>query len=487
MGAIMAIGVAVANAILLVTFAERDRIDGRRGIRWPPFPGAASRLRPILMTTCAMIGGMLPMAIGLGEGGDQTAPLGRAVIGGLSGGTIATLMILPAIFAILQSGQTRKASLCIRPTARDDQPGLAWAVAGRPRAKRRGRSRRPMKRGDVHDTSDVGRRLLAAVLLQQRWTIFPAMFWRTRCRDRRGDFAQTVQTAVGGDQQRGERSAGVCRSGDHSGVFCNRLSMPRISDMSPKVQADIGDHVSKNQLLAVIDDPELRQQLERAHAAVQQNRAALEVSKRRLVGLQADLVLQQVTLRRKEQLSSRKAASQQHLDEQRGKEGVSRANVEAGEADINLAEANLEAATADQRRLEALLQYTKIVAPYDGVITHRTINPGDLVQTGTANRPMAPLFTCQEIDKVRVFADVPETNAAAIRPGWMAEVRLFGPDGQTVRGSVTRVSAALDPTTRTMRIEIDLPNPDEKLLPGMYAQVSLWPSSGSADVHSVSR
>ena len=254
-----------------------------------------------------------------------------------------------------------------------------------------------------------------------------------------------------------------------------------------EVHADIGDHVSKNQLLAVIDDPELRQQLQRAYATVQQNRAALEVSKRRLVGLQADLVLQQVTLRRKEQLVVSKAASQQDLDEQRGKEGVSRANVAAGEANVNLAEANLEAAIADQHRLEALLQYTKIVAPYDGVITHRTINPGDLVQSGTANRPMAPLFTCQEIDKVRVFADVPETNAAAIRPGWVAEVRLFGPDGQTVLGSVTRVSAALDPTTRTMRIEIDLPNPDEKLLPGMYAQVSLWPSSGSADVHSVSR
>ncbi len=108
-GAIMAIGVAVANAILLVTFAERDRIGGAH-VPDAAVAGAASRLRPILMTGCAMIAGMLPMAVGLGEAGSQTAPLGRAVIGGLTGGTIATLIILPAIFTLLQGEHTRKSA-----------------------------------------------------------------------------------------------------------------------------------------------------------------------------------------------------------------------------------------------------------------------------------------------------------------------------------------------------------------------------------------
>jgi multidrug efflux pump subunit AcrB len=107
MGAIMAVGVAVANSILLVTFAERSRLEGRE----PPaaaLDGARSRLRPILMTSAAMIAGMIPMAIGIGEGGEQTAPLGRAVIGGLSGATLTTLLVLPAIFAMLtwKSGRT---------------------------------------------------------------------------------------------------------------------------------------------------------------------------------------------------------------------------------------------------------------------------------------------------------------------------------------------------------------------------------------------
>lgn len=111
MGAIMAIGVAVANAILLVTFAERARVEGLPA-RDAAVEGARSRLRPILMTSAAMIAGMVPMALALGEGGDQSAPLGRAVIGGLIAATLATLVVLPSIFAIVQGSATaRSASL----------------------------------------------------------------------------------------------------------------------------------------------------------------------------------------------------------------------------------------------------------------------------------------------------------------------------------------------------------------------------------------
>ena len=105
MGTIMAVGVAVANAILLVTFAERSRLSGASSDQ-AAIEGAASRLRPILMTSFAMIAGMLPMAVGLGEGGAQVAPLGRAVVGGLVAATLATLVILPAVFAIASGKRT---------------------------------------------------------------------------------------------------------------------------------------------------------------------------------------------------------------------------------------------------------------------------------------------------------------------------------------------------------------------------------------------
>ena len=111
MGAIMAVGVAVANAILLVTFAERSRIQSGDALA-AAVEGGRSRLRPILMTSFAMIAGMLPLALGLGESGDQTAPLGRAVVGGLALATIATLFVLPAFFAIIRRGSsTRSGSL----------------------------------------------------------------------------------------------------------------------------------------------------------------------------------------------------------------------------------------------------------------------------------------------------------------------------------------------------------------------------------------
>jgi multidrug efflux pump subunit AcrB len=101
MGAIMAVGVSVANAILLVTFAETSRRQGRtaaQGAREAAF----TRLRPILMTTAAMIAGMIPMSLGLGEGGEQTAPLARAVIGGLAASTVSVLFVLPLVFSVAQ-------------------------------------------------------------------------------------------------------------------------------------------------------------------------------------------------------------------------------------------------------------------------------------------------------------------------------------------------------------------------------------------------
>ena len=247
-----------------------------------------------------------------------------------------------------------------------------------------------------------------------------------------------------------------------------------------QVNHDIGDHVKIGQVLAVIEDPELQAQSDRAQAAVQQAKAALEVAKRQLAGLQADLTLQQVTLKRQKELFAGKAATHQALDEAQAKQSVSSANVETGNAKIGLAEADLQAAKAEAERLQALLQYDKIVAPFDGVVTRRLVNPGDLVQAATSTRT-SPLFSLQKLDTVRVFADVPEASAAGIRPGLPADVKLYGPAAVTVHGTVTRIANSLDSATRTMRVEIDLPNPREKLLPGMYAQVTLGPEPQQVD------
>jgi multidrug efflux pump subunit AcrB len=129
MGAIMAVGVAVANAILLVTFAERSRMSGTVADA-AAVDGAQSRLRPILMTSFAMMAGMMPLALGLGEGGEQTAPLGRAVVGGLAMATLATLLVLPSVFAIVQARAHRR-STSIDP----DDPTRSDFVAPIPQPK----------------------------------------------------------------------------------------------------------------------------------------------------------------------------------------------------------------------------------------------------------------------------------------------------------------------------------------------------------------
>jgi len=130
MGAIMAIGVAVANAILLVTFAEHHRRDQGATARVAAVAGAQGRLRPILMTSCAMTAGMIPMALGWSEGGEQTAPLGRAVIGGLAAATLATLIVLPSVFAIIQGWAGRRSASIdpADPESSEYDPRL-WAVA----------------------------------------------------------------------------------------------------------------------------------------------------------------------------------------------------------------------------------------------------------------------------------------------------------------------------------------------------------------------
>jgi multidrug efflux pump subunit AcrA (membrane-fusion protein) len=234
-----------------------------------------------------------------------------------------------------------------------------------------------------------------------------------------------------------------------------------------------------------------QEQAKAAEAGVRQSKALLDVAKRQLAALQAERDLTQATLKRQEELFKEKAATSQQMDEMRAKAQVAAAAADVGQAKIASAEADIHAseaaravavaqvhvATVDVARTRTLLGYTKVIAPFDGVITRRLVSPGDLVQAATTNRN-APLFTCQKVDVVRVFCDVPEANASFVRAGTKAEVKLSGNSAKPIQATVTRLSGAMDPATRTMRVEIDLPNADETIRPGMYAQVTLMPHVG---------
>ena len=246
----------------------------------------------------------------------------------------------------------------------------------------------------------------------------------------------------------------------------------KVSGYLSEVRVDIGDHVKSGQILAVIDVPEMDQELAESVAQLESRRRSLEAAQRQLEHNKADLALQEVTFNRQNTLNKEKWVSDQALDEIHAKAAVARADVQLAEANRALAAAQVDLAAATVEKNKALVGYEKIIAPFDGVISQRRVNRGDLVQAPTATRT-TPLFRIQRIDTMRVFCYVPEGEAPQVRVGDAAKVKVFGLGTEPILGAVTRFAVRLDPETRNMRTEIDLPNADERLYPGMYAEVAL--------------
>src|ERR1700746_937730 len=238
------------------------------------------------------------------------------------------------------------------------------------------------------------------------------------------------------------------------------------------VRVDIGDHVKPGQVLAVIDIPELEQQLAKAQAQLPAKQSALETARRPVDHDRANRTLQDITLKRQEALFKDQWVPAQMVDQTRADAAVAKANVGVAKANRALAAHQIDLAAATVEKTKALLAYSQIVAPFDGVVARRPVNRGDLVQPPTGTL-MTPLFTVQRIDTIRVFCDVPENDVPHLHIGDPAIVKPYGLEGKPFVGTVTRFSFSLDPATRNMRTEIDLPNPEERLYPGMYAEVSL--------------
>jgi RND family efflux transporter MFP subunit len=238
------------------------------------------------------------------------------------------------------------------------------------------------------------------------------------------------------------------------------------------VRVDIGDHVKAGQVLAVIDLPEMEKQLAEDEAQLASKQSALETARRQVDHDKANRTLQDITLKRQEALFKDHWVPAQMVDQTLADAAVAKANVGVAKANRTLAAHQIDLAAATVEKTKTLLAYTQIVAPFDGVVARRLVNRGDLVQPPTGTL-MTPLFRVQRIDTIRVFCDVPENDVPYLHIGDPAIIKPVGLDGKPFIGKVTRSSLRLDPGTRNMRTEIDLPNPKERLYPGMYAEVSL--------------
>jgi RND family efflux transporter MFP subunit len=206
--------------------------------------------------------------------------------------------------------------------------------------------------------------------------------------------------------------------------------------------ADIGAHVSKGQLLAVIEAPEVDQELSHARAMLTQ--------------AQANLQLATVTAARYRELIQSNSVSQQEVDN--------------NNQNLNSQTANVQAATAEVGRLEQMQGFEKIYAPFDGVITARKTEVGDLINAGNSGLG-AELFRISNINTMRVYVNVPEMYSEAIASGVGASMEVASLPNRQFTGSVARTSHAIGMNSRTLLTEVDVPNPKGELFPGAYAQV----------------
>jgi RND family efflux transporter MFP subunit len=213
----------------------------------------------------------------------------------------------------------------------------------------------------------------------------------------------------------------------------------RTSGYLKQWSVDIGQHVRKGELMAVIETPEIDQQL--------------QVSEANLKSAQADLALANTTSERYQNLLKSDSVSRQETD------------VAIGGAAAK--QAALEAAKANVRRLQQLQSFERVYAPFAGVVTVRNTDIGALIDAGSASAPKE-LFRIASIDKLRVFVAVPETYAPAVHDGDNVTLTLDEYPGKQFMGVIARNSSAIDPASRTLNVEVDVNNPDGKLLPGAY-------------------
>src|SRR5882672_7652907 len=250
-----------------------------------------------------------------------------------------------------------------------------------------------------------------------------------------------VQTVNVIHPQRGKASSDLTLPGMIQ-AFSQSPIYARVDGYVRAWHADIGTHVTKGQLLAEIDAPEVDQQLNQARAMLNQAETSLALAK--------------ITAPRYQELIKTNSVSQQEVDQ--------------NNQNLAAQQANVQAASAAVSRLEQMQGFEKIVAPFDGVITLRKTDFGDLVNAGNAGVGRE-LFHISQNNIVRVFVTVPEEFSKQVKPGTRASMDLTELPNRHFAAAVTRTANAIDVNSRTLTVELDVPNPSGELLPGAYANV----------------
>jgi RND family efflux transporter MFP subunit len=241
------------------------------------------------------------------------------------------------------------------------------------------------------------------------------------------------------------------------------------------INVDVGDHVKEGQVLAVLEVPELAAELSGADAAVRRSEEEIRRAQSDVIGAQSAHAAAHSGYARLKQASDARTGlvAQQEIDDSQAKDLEAEAQVASAEAQLSAARQQLEVAQANQKQYYALANYSRITAPFAGVITARLADTGALIQGGTsANSGAGPVVRLAEVSKLRLVLPIPESAASQIHLGDPVNAHIQALN-QDFQGKVSRFSDSLDRQTRTMETEIDFANKDGRMIPGMYAEATL--------------
>ena len=248
----------------------------------------------------------------------------------------------------------------------------------------------------------------------------------------------------------------------------------KVSGYVRKIFVDIGDRVRKGQVLAELDVPELSAQVDEAQSGILRSQEDILRAKSTVARAEADHSALHAAYQRLQQAAAAQPGliAQQELDDAQSKDSSSEAQIDVAKAELSSMQQSLGIAKANRLHYSSLADYAHITAPFNGVVTWRYSDTGSLVQAGTSSASAQPVVKVAETDILRLRLPVPAALAGYVRIGDPAHISIES-TGQQLTGKVVRTTGELDTATRTLQVEIDLKNADNKIDPGMYADVEL--------------
>ncbi len=251
--------------------------------------------------------------------------------------------------------------------------------------------------------------------------------------------------------------------------------MAKVAGYISKINVDVGDRVHQGDLLATLEVPEMADDLRRARAALDRSEAEVARARDELRRAESAHELAHLSFERLSGVAKKKPGliAQQEIDDARSKDLVSEAQVSAAKSALAAANEQVGVNQAEMQKVQTMIQYTRVTAPFTGVITKRYADTGSMIQAGTASQSQAmPVVRLSENSLLRLILPVPESSVPAVHLGQPVEVQVPTLH-RSFPGKVARFADQLSLSTRTMDTEVDVPNPNLVLIPGMYAEVNL--------------